>query len=237
MRDRRNGSLGKQAYEILQNRILLGEYPPGSVLSKRRLAADLQMSAPPITEALKRLESEGLLKTVPRIGAKVTLPSPTEVRRILEVREALECQTARLCSARATAAQKQELEQLARDLDELTVRTPPDAEQFATRFRKADRELHLKLAEYSDSDRLLELLRQTLTAYQGLANLVPVRHQSGRTPGMHDRLMSTVLHGQPEEAEQAMRAHVQDALANLLVGLQDFMVWDEKRLVHVWNAS
>ena len=45
----------------------------------------------PLTEALKRLENEGLLKTVPRIGARITIPSPTDVRGILDVREALEC--------------------------------------------------------------------------------------------------------------------------------------------------
>ena len=230
-----NGSLGKQAYAILQERILKGEYPPGSILSKRRLTVDLKMSSPPVTEALKRLENEGLLKTLPRIGARITIPSPADVRCILDVREALECQTARLCNQRATYEQKQELESLARQLDEMMhVEGAPG--DLSTRFRKADRELHLKIAEYSQSARLWELLRQTLTAYQGLANLVPVRQKPGAA-AWHEQLIQTILQKDVREAEEAMRTHVQQALESLLVGLQSYMVWDEKRLVDVWTSD
>jgi DNA-binding GntR family transcriptional regulator len=228
--------LGKQAYEILQERILKGEYPPGSVLSKRRLTVDLKMSSPPVTEALKRLENEGLLKTVPRIGARITIPSPTDVRGILDVREALECQTARLCNQRATYQQKQELEAMARELDGMMQSDKLSPGELSTRFRRADRELHLKIAEYSQSSRLWELLRQTLTAYQGLANLVPVRQKPGAA-AWHEQLIHNLLDRDVREAEEAMRTHVQQALESLLVGLQVYMVWDEKRLVDVWATD
>jgi DNA-binding GntR family transcriptional regulator len=231
-----NGTLGKQAYEILQERILKGEYPPGSILSKRRLTVDLKMSSPPVTEALKRLENEGLLKTVPRIGARITIPSPTEVRCILDVREALECHTARLCNQRATKQQRQELEGMARQLDELMQGEKLPPSDLSTRFRRADRELHLKIAEYSQSTRLWELLRQTLTAYQGLANLVPVRQKPGAA-AWHKQLIHTILEKDVVEAEEAMRTHVQQALESLLVGLQIYMVWDEKRLLDVWATD
>lgn len=231
----KNGSLGKKAYEILQERILKGEYRPGSILSRRQLTADLKMSFPPVTEALKRLESEGLLTTVPRLGARITIPSPTDVRGILEVREALECQSARLCNQRASSQQKQELQQLACELDELQSQELPPGE-LAIRFRRADRELHLKIAEYSQSTRLCELLRQTLTTYQGLANLVPVRQKPG-VAAFHERLIQTILEKDVNEAEAIMRTHVQQALESLLLGLQVYMVWDEKRLVDVWATD
>jgi DNA-binding GntR family transcriptional regulator len=193
------------------------------------------MSAPPITEALKRLENEGLLKTIPRIGAKVTVPSPTEIRRIMEVREALECQAARLCHQHAKPAQKVELEQLAGELDKLMLSDEPAANGLS-RFRRADRELHLKIAESGEADRLCELLRQTLTAYQSLANLVPVRKKPSEA-AWHEPLIHTIFCSNVDEAEAAMRAHVRHALEGLLIGLQDYMVWDEKRLVDVWTQS
>jgi DNA-binding GntR family transcriptional regulator len=233
---RPHSTLGTRVYEMLQKRILDGEYAPGSVLSKRRLALELKVSVPPVTEALKRLENEGLLKTVPRIGAKITVPSPTEVRRILELREALECQSARLCNQRASNAAKQQLEKMARDLDELTQNAERDPNAMAMWFRRADHELHLKVADFAESERLWELLRQTLTAYQGLANLVSVRNRRAE-PDRHYTLVKTVLDGSPNVAELAMRTHVQEALSDLLLSLQDYMVWDEKRLMDIWSVT
>lgn len=53
--------LADQAYFMVRDRILGGEFPPGAVLSRRRLADEFGMSFLPISEAVQRLESEGLL--------------------------------------------------------------------------------------------------------------------------------------------------------------------------------
>ena len=75
-----------------------------------------------------------------------------------------------------------------------------------------------------------------LTAYQGLANLVPVRQKPGAA-AWHEQLVHTILEKDVHEAEETMRTHVQQALESLLVGLQTYMVWDEKRLVDVWTGA
>ena len=74
--------------------------------SRRRVAAELEMSVLPVAEALKRLENEGVLETRARIGTRIKIPSPGEVRGLLELREALECESARLFSQRATSQDK-----------------------------------------------------------------------------------------------------------------------------------
>src|SRR6478672_7306951 len=97
-------SLAAEAYEVVKQRILQGELPMGQVISRRKIAAELGMSFLPVSEALLRLEFEGLLESRPRAGTRVRIPSREDVRGHYLVREILETQAAILCSEMATLA-------------------------------------------------------------------------------------------------------------------------------------
>src|SRR6266446_10234939 len=96
-------SLAAEAYGVVRQRILRGELVLGQAISRRRLAAELGMSFLPVTEALLRLEFEGLLESRPRAGTRVRIPSQQDVRGHYVVREALEAEAARLFAEEATA--------------------------------------------------------------------------------------------------------------------------------------
>ena len=81
-------SLATEAYEFVKHRILHGELPMGQVISRRKIAAELGMSFLPVSEALLRLEFEGLLESRPRAGTRVRIPSRDDVRGHYIVREA-----------------------------------------------------------------------------------------------------------------------------------------------------
>src|SRR5678810_72941 len=85
-------SLAAEAYEFVKRRILRGELPLGEVISRRKIAAELGMSFLPVSEALLRLEVEGLLESRPRAGTRVRIPSPQDVEGNYVVRQALETQ-------------------------------------------------------------------------------------------------------------------------------------------------
>ena len=89
-------SLAGRAYLEIRNKILKGDLAVGEALSRRALAAELGISVPPITEALQRLEREGLLESKPRVGTRVRVPTPRDVEDRSLLREALETQAARL---------------------------------------------------------------------------------------------------------------------------------------------
>src|SRR5262245_30162967 len=110
-------SLAVEAYEFVKHRILRGELPMGQVISRRKIAAELGMSFLPVSEALLRLEFEGLLESRPRAGTRVRIPSREDVRGHYIVREALEVQAARLFAAAATAEERNDLEKLAMQVD------------------------------------------------------------------------------------------------------------------------
>ena len=84
----------------LRERIVRGHYPPGTHLVEDRLANDLGVSRNPVREGLRVLESEGLVRVVPRRGAVVATPSDEDVREIFEVRMPLEQLAARLAARR-----------------------------------------------------------------------------------------------------------------------------------------
>src|SRR5262245_65220 len=85
-------SLAAEAYEVVRQRIARGELVLGQAVSRRRLAAELGMSFLPVTEALLRLEFEGLLESRPRAGTRVRIPSSQDVEGNYVVRQALETQ-------------------------------------------------------------------------------------------------------------------------------------------------
>src|SRR5437867_13115358 len=106
-------SLAAEAYNVVRQRILRGELVLGQVISRRKLAAELGMSFLPVSEALLRLEVEGLLESRPRAGTRVRIPTREDVRGHFIVREALEVQAAMLFSHAAAAAERSQLRQVA----------------------------------------------------------------------------------------------------------------------------
>ncbi len=98
--------------DALRLAIVRGAYAPGAALSELALAEELRVSRTPVREALKQLETEGLVRIVPRVGTFVTEPSPREIGELLELRECFAGLAARLLAARADDAACARLDQL-----------------------------------------------------------------------------------------------------------------------------
>src|SRR2546422_9847720 len=101
VRAARAATLSEKAYLAIREDILRGQLRPGTPLSRRRLARDLGMSVVPVTDALRRLEGDGLLESRARAGTRVRVPCEKDVRELYELREALETQSARLFAEKA----------------------------------------------------------------------------------------------------------------------------------------
>ncbi len=84
----------------LREAIFSGRYSPGDRLVEDQLAATFRVSRNPVRDALRALESEGLVVVTPRRGATVAGFSPGEAQELIEVRAALEGLNARLAARR-----------------------------------------------------------------------------------------------------------------------------------------
>ena len=100
--------------DTLRGAILANRYRPGERLVEDQLAAELGVSRNPVREALRVLETEGLVEISPRRGATVAQISEVEAREIVELRAALEGLCARLATRRCTPEQKSRIDGILR---------------------------------------------------------------------------------------------------------------------------
>ena len=209
-------SLADKAYLAIRDEILRGQLPPGTPLSRRRLARELGMSVLPVADALQRLQEAGLLETRARAGTRVRIPTENEVRELYELREALETQSARLFAERATPAERLELRRLAAQVDVLFNRLSAAADDQALRFvvHSHHVEFHMRIAEHARSG----LLRR-MTERNHVLILNWLFDVAGRqTPlprDFHARLAAALATGTPAQADAAMRAHVRYGLGEV----------------------
>ena len=97
--------LRQSVYDALIDLIVGGELPPGQHMVETDLARQLGVSRQPIREALHRMEAEGWVDLRPSQGAFVHVPTDQEVDQLLDVRELLEVETARLAAHPELAGQ------------------------------------------------------------------------------------------------------------------------------------
>ena len=107
--------LRQSVYEALVELVIAGRLTPGQHLVETELARQLGVSRQPVREALHRLEAEGWVDLRPNQGAFVHVPTDQEVDQLLDVRELLEVETARLAARAVTADQVARLRAICRD--------------------------------------------------------------------------------------------------------------------------
>lgn len=206
-------TLADRAYQAIRDEILRGQLPPGTPVSRRRVAGELGMSVLPVTEALRRLQEDGLLETRARAGTRVRVPSESDVRQLYELREALESQAARLFAERATAAERRAIARSAHAVDRLFDRLSRRGQDAAFRFRVHQRhvELHMQIADVARSGLLRQMIERNHVLVLNWLFDVTAR----RTPlpeGFHGQLAAALISGDAARADEAMRAHVRYGL-------------------------
>ena len=84
-------SITEEVTRYLRRQLLVrNSFPPGSFIRENDVANELKVSRSPVREALKILESYGIVKTLPRRGALVLQYSNADVDEIYDVRVLLE---------------------------------------------------------------------------------------------------------------------------------------------------
>jgi GntR family transcriptional regulator, trigonelline degradation regulator len=99
---RADETVREKTVERLREAIINQYFQPGARLIERELCELTGVSRTTIREALRQLESEGLVDVVPQRGPVVASLRPEDARNIYELREALEAYAARLFVERAT---------------------------------------------------------------------------------------------------------------------------------------
>lgn len=234
-----SGQLADNAYLRIRERILSGEYTFGMVISRRNLAKEFGVSLVPINEAISRLENEYLIENTPRVGTKVRVPTPQEIRGFWAVREGLETQAARLFASVATDRERADLIEMAQQLDRMHESSTDSDEPDPSRlypWRCAHMQFHMRIAEGTR----LPFLTQQIEKNQILVFNWFYDHQlyaRRKLPShWHEQLARALVNGSPAEADAAMRKHLHNKLEELMRSLEHFLLMDESHLAQ-WSQS
>ena len=179
------------------------------------------MSFLPMTEALQRLESDGLVESRPRVGTRVRIPSPQDIREHYIVREALETMSARLFCEKASAAERKELRAAAKQLDERFNRSLSDQTDPESRFEIHTQHFrfHMRIAECTGCVALRDAIEKTqVLIFNWLYDMAAQRSTLPRP--FHRDLAAALCGHDPMKADAAMRQHIRYGLEGVLRGIQ-----------------
>jgi len=208
-------TLSHRTYQALRREIATGQIRPGQRLVREEIAQRLGVSHMPVIEALLRLEQDGLAESIPNRGSRVKTVSLETVRNECVLREAIECQVARLV-AEAAGSQSDRLASAARRLDRLMQRGDSGSEIGM----ELHMEFHLDLARLTG----FELLREQLEAVW-LRHLMQINWLNAALQPVpadwHQSLLAALGGGDPDTAERAMREHVRYGADHLARAVQE----------------
>ncbi|GAB3680565.1 GntR family transcriptional regulator [Saccharopolyspora tripterygii] len=198
------------AYETVREKILSGEFPPGSVLNQATLAQTIGISTTPLREALRRLKAEGLVELGAHRDAKVTELKAEENRDLLEMRRALDPLAASLAADRRT---KDDIAEIRASLDGL--RAMPGNPDVADLLRH--RRFHRAIHHASHNDLLIESLEalwDKADRYRRFALEVDRGSEAeAKKDEEHRMLAEAIIAGDSDGAAAVMHEHIDSSLA------------------------
>lgn len=110
-------SLSEIAYTEIRDLLITVRIPPGAPIYEEQLSKRLGVGRTPVREAIKRLETERLVKIYPRRGIFATDVHITDLALLTEVRAQLEGEATFLAATRANTEQRETLRQLIKEAD------------------------------------------------------------------------------------------------------------------------
>lgn len=203
--EHREDTLSQRVYDTLRGEIVGGFFKPGQRLTRRGLSKKLGVSQNPVTEALMRLERDGFVENKPLCGCRVRVLTLEDIENEQILREAIECQLARLCCVNATQTELKILLQKASELDRITAQGDPESKLGM----KMHLDFHILIGRYGKKcPYLIEELERVWL--RSLMRLNWIKSSLfGRLPeDWHRQLIEQIAGGNPDKAQEAMRNHV-----------------------------
>jgi DNA-binding GntR family transcriptional regulator len=204
-------SLGERVYRTVRDLIRSQVFPPGSKLNVEQICRDLGVSRTPVWDTMRRLESEGLVNTVPRHGVFVLNYGANQIRDLFAVRGALEALAMRQAALNLGADERAGLETTMTNME----RSAGAAE--IEQYSRAAIDFHdrvLVAARNHVLSRLLENVYAQILVLRLRSLYLPERIESSLAE--HRALFEAVVAGNAERGERLARAHADHVLQDAL---------------------
>lgn len=213
--DTQTGSLRGKVFIQLQNDILNGLYQPGDNLIETKLSEELGVSRTPIREAIRQLELEGLVHSIPNKGAIVKGISSQDVEDIYTIRMLIEGLAARWAAEKITCEELKELKEVVELEEFYTLKNDVD------HLLQLDSRFHDIIFKASKSKTLMHTL-STFHHYVQRARNASLNNPERARMVLeeHKAILQAIMEHDAEKAERLTTLHVRNASLNLLKNKQ-----------------
>ena len=198
-------SLADQAYAQLKRLIFDFALMPGDRVSETELAQRVAVSRTPLRAALQRLEREGFLKLLPRLGWQVAPLDFDVMDELYDLRTLIECEAARHM---AEHEQRPELGKLA----DLWLVPAPERLTDAAEVGALDERFHALLVQGSGNREMARVHKEITERIRIIRRLdftKPARVDA--TYDEHARILRAITRRRADEAQRLLRAHIQQS--------------------------
>ncbi|MEO4042111.1 GntR family transcriptional regulator [Hoeflea sp. CAU 1731] len=204
--------LGDQVADVLRRQILLGQLKPGDHIHERETSAALAVSRTPLREALRLLETEGLVEMAPARSPIVAKPSLAEVTHLLLVQSALECLAGECACDEATEDEIRKIKAMHETM--LATKDNPDPIEFF----QVDMGFHVAIVAATKNLPLIKTHKQ-YHARLWRARFLSARRSPAREAAMieHANIVEGLQRRDKEQASSGLRKHLRQAIENIKV--------------------
>ncbi len=212
--------LTEQTYRFLKERILKREISPGEKISVEDIAHGLGVSRTPVVNALKMLESEGLVEIQPRRGTFVTHLTAKDVADMFEIRLLIELFAAR------RIFQQGKIDLLLKEIEEPLTRMrgamAEDNYIDYESFISGDRDLHMNLVRLLDNHRLIQIYTDLNVHMQvARAHYLDTVENAYQAQREHDAMLHAIHNRDMEGLEAALTEHISTVEDRILTMLAE----------------
>jgi GntR family transcriptional regulator, trigonelline degradation regulator len=199
-------SVQQQAVEKLRAAILAGVFKPGDRLVEADLCRRTGVSRPSLREALRSLESEGLIIIVPNRGPQIPILTWEQAEQIYQVRALLEGEAAALCAKRGTRRDHEEMRAALTAFDK-AVRNDDSATRLS-----ATAEFYRAMQRGSGNAVIDDLLQRLVARVNFLRAQSMSQAGRGKFSGREMRaIFQAIVDGDSRAARKAAEIHVKNA--------------------------
>jgi DNA-binding GntR family transcriptional regulator len=204
------GGTTDRVLAVLREAIIESDLPPGADLDKQEICDRLGVSRFPVSEALGRLQAEGLVEILPQRGTRVSRISLAEVRQATFIRRALEAEAVRhLSRARSP--------RLLAELD-LNLRRQREAVEADDRraFHALDLGFHQILLDALAFPRVRAAVEAARASLDRVRRLLSSPRRHAVSLSEHETIVEAIRRGDAASAGAAMEAHLDRVVTELI---------------------
>jgi DNA-binding GntR family transcriptional regulator len=196
-------SLADKAYAAIKKDIITCVLDPGSQIAQSQLVQRYDIGITPIREALKHLEQDGYVQSVPRFGYIVTPINIKDIEDIYDLRLILEKSAVRLSAQRASD------DQLAQLLERSNFSYRFKDTESYRKFLEMNNAFHVAIALTSGNRKLADTLADLLNEMTRIFHLgLDLRDSAEEMRHEHLALAGAISQRNVEQAEQIVEDQI-----------------------------